>query len=235
MNRIRKVNNKFQVLLAPHQKYNTGFEFLLGSWTDEAITGFEVKEYVALYDAECEALQQPDINWVQLVDYHKDAYLALKQYIHEIIDQSELTVQIKCQLMTPENAKNKMFDRVIKGHLQMNENNDMSGFRLPLDMNDIISFSIVNPWTKNLRELERHLVRTSRLNIFNRLEKNGTVHLIGRTDIGTTYEILLVPTIVNNWMEWRLVNKKTSVARQYGELKKCLDVQKMIDDTVPLR
>lgn len=235
MNRIRQFYNKFQVLTTPHQKYNVGFEFMLGSWTDEGIAGFEVKEYDTYYDAECEAQQHPDINWEQLVDFHADSFQFLKAQVMGIIKDARMAVQLKAQIMTPEQAKNKMFERVMKGQETMNEDSSMSGFRPVYDMNDIISFCIVSPWTRNLKELENRLLRHSRLNLFNRIEKDYIVHLVGRTDIGTSYEIVLAPTLLNNWLEWKNINERAPMARQLTELKNCLKLQKTIDSTYVLR
>ena len=78
MNRIRKYNNNYQVLLTPHQRYNVSFEFLLGSWTDSGLMGFEVKTVNTYREAEDIASNYPDLNWEQLVLYHKDFYTFIK-------------------------------------------------------------------------------------------------------------------------------------------------------------
>jgi len=234
MNRVRRVGKNYQVLITPHQKYDVSFEYLLGSWTDDGLMVFEVKEFSTYYDAECEAENHPDINWDQLVDYHKDSYEFLKNHIKKILDSINISVQFKSQLLTPEQTKNKMFDRVLAGQLAILERNDTSGFRTIYDMNDIISFAIINPWTNNLAELELHLMKSDRLNIFRRIEKNGIVHLIGRTSIGTSYEIILTSSLLNNWMEWCRANDLPA-ARHLSALKNCIKTQKMIDSTPALR
>lgn len=235
MNRIRKYDNIYQVLITPHQKYNVGFEFLLGSWTDEALMGFIVKEYDNLYEAECEAIQHPDINWEQLVEFHKDSYQFLKSQIQEIINRSNMAVELIPVLLTPEQVKNKMFERVIKGNVELRKDETLSGFRTVYDMNDIINFSIVNPWSRNLREIASQLLKYGRLNIFHTLEKNNILHLIGRTDIGTTYEIILVPSIINNWMHWKNINSSLSPSRYVGALLNCIKAQNAVDSTFILR
>jgi hypothetical protein len=235
MNRIRNTGKTFQTLITPHQKYDTGFEYLLGSWTDDAIMGFEVREYKSYYDAECEAVNHPDINWDQLIDYHKDAYMYLKDHIQKLLYRTKICIQFKSQLMTPEQTKNTMFDRVLKGQQSMIEKSDTSGFRTVYNMNDIINFSITNPWSKNLAELELRLIQSDNLKIFNRIEKNTIVHLIGRTDIGTTYEIVLAPTILNNWMEWKVMNKNMASYHHLSALNNCIKTQKMIDMSPVLR
>ena len=235
MNRIRRIGKTFQTLITPHQKYDVGFEYLLGSWTDDAIMGFEVREYKSYYDAECEASGHPDINWDQLVDYHKDAFVCLRDHIQKLLSKTKISVQFKSQLMTPEQTKNTMFDRVLKGQQTMIEKSETSGFRTVYNMNDIISFSISNPWSKNLAELELILMQSDRLRIFNKIEKNTIIHLIGRTDLGTTFEIVLVPSILNNWMDWRDMNKNLSSSHHLSTLRNCIKTQKIIDTTPVLR
>lgn len=235
MNRVRKYNNIYQVLVTPHQKYNVGFEFLLGSWTDEGLMGFEVREYPTYYEAECMADQHPDINWDQLVDYHKDAYIFLRDEIKSVLDHTKIAVQFKSQLMTAEQAKNKMFDRVIRGQETLQEKNSTSGFRIIFDMNDIISFTIVNPWTRNLIEIEQFLFNNARLRLIHVVRKNNVTHLIGRTDLGTSYEIILVPSVLNNWMEWKVLHPEMGLPYHMATLKNCIKTQKSVDETLCLR
>jgi hypothetical protein len=235
MNRIRQVGKVYQTLISPHQKYDVGFEYMLGSWTDEGMMGFEVKEYNTYFDAECEATNHPDINWDQLVDYHKDSYTFLKHTIQTVLDNLTFIVRFDSKLLTPEQTKNKMFERVLEGHDRVVKKNDTSGFRTVYDMNDIISFVITNPWSKNLTEIQLHLLRTERLNIFSRIEKNNIIHLIGRTELGTTYEIILIPDILYNWIKWRNANSNLSEDRHYSSLRNCIKTQRMIDATPVLR
>jgi hypothetical protein len=235
MNRIRKNNKSYQVLISPHQKYNTGFEFLIGSWTDEGLMGFDVIECKSYCDAEAIAYNYPDINWEQLVNIHKDPFVEMKNTINEIIKEFNMIVEFKAKLFTPEQTKNKMFDRIVKGYSDINNDiGEDSCFRLAYDMNDIISFAIVNPWTKNLNEIEKILINHHRLNIFRKMEKNNIVHLIGRTDIGTTYEILLIPSVIYNWMEWKNNNNVSINTLEYT-FKNCIKTQKLIDSTISIR
>lgn len=230
MNRIRKYNNKYQVIFTPNQKYNAGFEFMLGSWTDEGLMGFDVKEYNTYHEAECLASNYPDINWEQLVYFHKDNYYFLKKEISNVIKNTGLVVDFIPNLLDPNQTKDKMFNRILKG-----KTDTSNTFRLVYDMNDIISFIITNPWTKNLIEMEQHLLKNSRLNIFKKLQKNGIVHLIGRTDIGTTYEIILTPSIIYNWMKWSNLNPNISIDIKITNLRNILDTQKVIDKRPSIR
>jgi hypothetical protein len=234
MNRIRQVGKTFQTLVTPHQKYDIGFEYLLGSWTDDSIIGFEVKEFKTYYDAEAEASYHPDINWDQLTEYHKDAFVFLSDYIKKILAKTQMSFEIKSHLMTPEQTKNTMFDRVLKGQQLMAESHDTAGFRTVYNMNDIISFRIINPWSKNLEELAMVLMQSDRLRIFKRIDKNTIIQLVGRTDIGTSYEIILASSILSNWMDWRVINPGHSIMHQ-STLKNCIKTQKIIDTTPIIR
>lgn len=236
MNRIRKYKNKYQVLIAPHQKYNTGFEYLLGSWTDEGLMGFVVESYDTYYDAEYRASDHPDINWDQLVAYHKDIHDFFRKEITDIIEHSEIPVRFQSHLMTSEETKQIMFDRIIKGQTMTIDGDEQSSqFRLIYDMNDIVSFIITNPWSKNLKEMSNRLIQHSRLNIFNIIQKNNIIHLIGKTDIGTTYEIVLIPDTIYNWIQWKKINRNLSEHTFASTLKNILKSQQIIDRNPVLR
>ncbi len=227
MNRIRQYNREYQVLETPHQKYNSSFEFLIGSWTDVGLSGFNVKTYDNYDDAENNAQQYPDINWNQLINYHKDNYDAIKNKLVDIINQLKMVVTFSAKLMTPMELKNIMFDRVLHGQ-------KCGDFRLVFDMNDIISFKITNPWMDNLRELENFLVNSSDLRLFSRYENDKLVHLIGKTSIGTTYDIILCPDIIDNLITWKKrnnVNDKTF----FNSLKRVSQIQNIIDSSFCVR
>ncbi len=238
MNRIRKYNNSYQVLITPNQKFNAGFEFILGSWSDPSLMGFKVLTFDNYGDAECEASRYPDINWDQLVDFHKDNYAFLRTEIKEVISYSEMALDFMPVLLSPEQVRSKLFDRVLM-HMDMenkDDEDDQNDFRLVYDMNDIINFTITNPWTENLNEFETRLINQSRLRIFKKTSKFGITHLIGRTDIGTTYEIILCPSLIYNWMKWRSLQKKTISDKIINKsLRALLKTQQTIDNSPRLR
>lgn len=225
----------YQCLFTPYRKYDPGFEYLIGSWTDDSVMGFEVRTFNTLSEAECEAMNMPDINWDMLVDFHKDSYLFLRDHISKAIDNTNITVDYKHYLASPIQTKNRMFERVIKGQESLAENNSTSGFRTVYHMNDIISFVVVNPWSANLRMLADRLIKTDRLKIFNKIEKDGIVKLVGRTDIGTTYEIILVASVIHNWMMWVANNPMMSRDMVKSMFKNCVRTQKLVDTTPVLR
>ena len=198
--------------------------------------GFHVLSFPSYDEAKCEALKHPDINWQQLSEYHKDNYLSLRNMISDLIAHTKIAVDFVPNLLTPDQIKNKMFDRVIKG--QYGQNNS---FRLVNDMNDIINFAIINPWSSNLKEMEQFLIRESRLEIIRKIEKNKITHLIGKTDIGTTYEIVLMPSVIYNWYKWKCVNMgnmnmgNISMDIIAKNLSNAIKTQEEIDKTIPIR
>lgn len=227
MNRIRQYDDEYQVLVTPHQKYNNSFEFLLGSWTDVGLSGFDVKKFDNYVDAENDALQYPDINWKQLIDYHRDNYDNLKSIILDLINKLRFVVIFSARLMTHSELKNTTFDRIL-------HERDNIDFRLVYDLNDIICFKITNPWYDNLLELEKFLVKHNELRIFDRSEKGKIIHLTGRTTIGTTYEIVLCPDLINNLLEWRKKND-INTKKMIKYHSNILQTQNVIDKSFRIR
>lgn len=240
MNRIRETKGGYQVLTIPHRKYDVSFEFLLGSWTDEGLLGFKVYEYDNYAEAECEALRGPDMNWEQLHDFHKDQYGRFGSIITDVLDYVNITTNMYPHIMSPTQIKHTMMNRVLKAQRSLDrvehENPDYvdTGFRLAYDMNDIINYVVVNPWTSNLDRVEKYLVKESRLNIFKSHSMYGIKHLVGRTDIGTTYSIILCPSIMYHFMLWKEEHGDVSASRMTNELRKAVKAQGMVDKTEPV-
>jgi hypothetical protein len=194
MNRIRKtIDGTFQVLTTPHRKYDVGFEFMLGGWTDEGMLGFKVLEFDNYADAECEAMRHPDISWERLHEFHKDQYSLFGDIVSKVLDHSRITSNFYPNLMAPKQIKHTMMNRVLKMQKAMNiqdselyDDKTDTSFRLSYDMNDIITYVVVNPWSSNLNRLRSFLISETRLNIYKSHNLNGIIHLVGRTDINTT-------------------------------------------------
>lgn len=227
MNRIRETAEGYEVLTTPHRKYDVGFEFMLGSWTDEGLSGFKVYTYDNYADAECEALRHPDINWEQLHAFHKDQYNMFRSIVSKIVEHSAITCSVIPTLMTPIQIKNIMMDRVLKA-------DTTNSFRLAYDMNDIITFVVTNPWSFNLKKLHTIFYNETRLNIFKSYEVNGIIHLVGRTDIGSTYEIILCPSIMYNWMQWKSENRGCGTDKMMSSMKRAIKAQRAVDQTEPV-
>lgn len=240
-NRIREVVGGYQVLTTPHRKYDVGFEFMLGSWTDEGLLGFKVLEFDNYADCECEALRHPDISWERLHEFHKDQYALFGNIIMNVVDYSEITSNCFPHLMSPTEIKHTMMNRVLKAQRMMNiediqlfDDATDTSFRLAYDMNDIISYTIVNPWASNLKQLKTLLLNETRLNLYKSHTVNGIIHLVGRTDIGSTYEIILCSSIMYHFMMWKQDHHHYSAERIAKEMGKSVKLQNMIDRTEPI-
>lgn len=231
MNRIRETRSGYQVLTTPHMKFDADFEYMLGSWTDEGLSGFNVYTFESYSEAECEALKHPDIIWEKLTEFHRDQYHEFGALINDVLDHVKITVDLYPHLMKPSEVKNTMMNRVLKHQMSTEE---YSSFRLAYDMNDIISYVITNPWTHNIKKLRKIFIGESRLNIFKEHKVNGIYHLVGRTDIGTTYEIILATDMMRHFMLWKRNNPGSTKRELEYALIKSIKAQKCIDQTVAL-
>lgn len=226
MNRIRKTGDKFQVLITPTQYYNPQFEILVGGWTDEYLRNFHILEYDTLAEAQCEAFKHPDIDWTRMVLFHKSAFHDLKKLISETIEKHNFVVDFVPQFMDAEMTKNSFFDRVMQ---------HQERFRLVYHMNDIVSFNIINPWTKNVQEIADRLIQNKSLRIFKSYTEYGVIHLIGKNDLGTTYEIGIWPTVIAQWARWADRNSNVHPDVKKKALEDALKKQKVIDTGFSLR
>jgi hypothetical protein len=191
MNRIRQKNNKYQVLLTPHHKFDYNIEFLLGNWSDPYLASYKVIEYNTMEEAMNTSYQYPNLDWELIVLHHKDIFIQLKKIIRDTLTLTKMSIHFKSTLTDPLILKNVMFDRVL---------NYGNRFNLNEKMNDIINFTIINPWTQNLVELQHILQSIPRLRIQSVLNTNGIITMIGKTDIGTSYSITLIPSLLEQWI-----------------------------------
>lgn len=220
MNRVRKHGNKFQVLITPHHIYHAGFELMLGNWTDTHLKNYRIETFDSWEDAMDRAYQYPDINWDQMILWHKDIFSKLHGIIKYELDVNNFKVEYEPKLLNPYQAKNLMFDRVM-----------MFGnrFRLGYHMNDIISFHIINPFSSNLKEIGHILSTNDALRIIYKTIDNEVIRLVGKTDIGTTYEIVLWPTLISQWAKWGYDNPQIPENIKIIQLKKTVEQQKKLD------
>jgi hypothetical protein len=226
MNRIRKVNSGYQVLITPHHKFDSQMEIMIGNWSDEKLTGYYVNEFNTLNEAMCEAFKYPDINWLKLVSDHVDVFEILTNIIRNVLKDGNFLTEFEPKLQSPIIVKNNMFHRVISGG---------SRFRLVYDLSDIMGFHIVNPWTQNCKEISQILEKIDRLRLFKKYTENGVIRLIGKTDLQTTYEIVIWPSMIAQYARWILANPlSTSNAKNYM-YRHCLKLQKEVDEQTPVR
>jgi hypothetical protein len=200
MNRIRKANNTYQVLITPDIKIAPDNPIMIGNWADENLRNYSVLEFETLNDAQCESMKYPDIDWYRLIVNHEHIYQRLKQSLQALIKENNFIVQFIPNLMNPLTFKNAMFDRVLNGGER---------FNLRYDFTDLISFTIISPWSNVLHNISNkiethreHLYRDD-LRIRDKHIVDGkTICLYGYTEFGTIYEIKLIPTILYQWGEW---------------------------------
>ena len=226
MNRIRKYNNKYQVLITPTQPYNPSFEFIMGNWSDEHLRNFYILEFDTLGEAQCEAYKLPDIDWRVMVLNYKSAFHDTREIIKNVLDRERFIVDFDARYMTPDEAKNTFFNRVM---------NFGKRFTLVYHMNDIIHYHITNPWTKNCLEIADKLIKEPSLRIIKKIIHSGTILLIGKTDLGTTYEIIIWPNLIAQWAKWSQENGNLPRENIQNAFKKAIDAQNKLDSQEIIR
>ena len=226
MNRIREYNYKYQVLITPTMPYNSSFELMLGNWSDAHLRNYYILEFDNLGDAQCEAFKHPDLDWDKLVLLHQHAFNDLTNTVKKILKTFNFIGEIQPRILSPEELKQIMFDRVMYYGKR---------FTLKYKMNDIIAFHIVNPFTKNLTKFSEYLEHDARLKIIRKFVNNGVIHLIGKTDVGTTYEIILWPTMIAQWARWAEENPKISNETKKYTFLESIKKQEQIDNGFEIR
>lgn len=228
MNRIRIIkdendNELYQVLITPTHRFDSSFELMLGNWNDENLNNFQIKTFANSNDAMATAYNYPDISWEKLIIFHTDIYQNLFKIIQFHIDNNNFSVEFNYHMMKPEEVKNNMFDRIIKQGQR---------FRLKYNANDIISFNIFNPWFNNIKALANILKVDKRLRIKKLISENNIIRLIGTTDIGTSYEIVLWTSLIGQWAKWKYANPQVSDIKAQALMQDILQTQKKIDESV---
>lgn len=197
MNRIRRINNSYQVLITPGIKISPDSSLMFGLWADPSLRGYYVKTFESMNEAMCEAFKYPDIDWTRLVINHEHMFIRLRNLLTNIIKENVADqLQIRSNLMSGEAFKNTMMDRVILYG---------SRFNLKEHFSDLISFTLVSPYSfvcyktcELLMKYKDHLY-VDNLRIRDKKIIDGKIiYLYGLTDQGTVYQIKLVPTLLDN-------------------------------------
>lgn len=197
MNRIRRINNSYQVLITPGIKISPDSSLMFGLWADPSLRGYYVKTFESMNEAMCEAFKYPDIDWTRLVINHEHIFIRLRNLLTNIIRENVPDqIQIRSDLMSAETFKNTMMDRVILYG---------SRFNLKDHFSDLINFTIVSPYTFVLFKTSEILMKYRDHLYVNNLRirdkkviDNKIIYLLGLTDQGTVYQIKLVPTLLDN-------------------------------------
>lgn len=219
MNRIRQYNGNFQVLVTPSYNTTPSMEIMLGNWVDEKLHDFRVVEFSTMNDAMALAFSFPDIDWNKLVNIHKDVFLKINDIIKKILRENNFTVEFDPVVLTPKELKNTMFDRVMSRGAR---------FSLFYNVNDVICFNIINPWSANLSKIASILNTIPELRIHKTTKSKTSIKLLGVTDVGTTYEIRLWTSIISQWARW-IQSNNLKPALYADTLQNLLEEQKRID------
>jgi hypothetical protein len=214
MNRIRQTGEGFEVLLSPRNTISPDCAYLIGAFDDADVHNFTIATFTTLQAAQAVALSYPDIEWVRIVKNHQFIFQRLDDLIRDIITRSGIDVEVESRLMGPNELKELMFDRTLNNNAKSRT-----------AMNNIISFRISNPWTANLIKIVELLLaykshgyrddlRIRDQEMFDR----KIFILTGVTEVGTMYEIKLVPSLLKFGLD--------SATKEYPKL---LQQQNLID------
>jgi hypothetical protein len=209
MNRIRKVKNIYQVLVSTNSSINNSIDstnspdnsYLIGNWSDANFKNYRIIELPTLNTALSESLMHPDIDWYRLILNHKHIYNRLVSLINALLVRYNFNnkVQLVSKLLSPEELKHSMFDVAL-----MQNNNAFH-----LNNNNIISFTIINPFSINLNKIanifenyREHYNRDDLRIIKKKIIDNKIILFSGLTEFGTSYEIRLIPSLVYQYVVW---------------------------------
>lgn len=222
MNRIRELDDKFQVLVTPTYSTSPAMEIMLGNWSDAKLRGFKVVNCNTMQDAIGIAYQYPDINWNKIISMHTDVYYRITDIVRDVLKKNNFIVELDAHLMEPSEFKHTMFDRVSK----LGER-----YTIFYNANDVICINIINPWSHNLETIAAILRPIRELRIKQIVKTKSFICLIGVTDIGTTYEIRLWTTIISQWARWIFTNKLDG-NKYLHILSNICETQQNIDDGI---
>lgn len=209
MNRIRQIGNIYQVLITPGNGLSSDNALLMGNWEDSEFTGFDIIEFDDKQEAQCEAFKYPDINWNRLIINHGEIFLRLRKELTEITKNIGRNISIKSKIMTSSELKNNVFDRVLK---------NPRNFTFRDGLSDIISFTISALKTSDVHDIanmitnyRNHLHRDDLRIMEKKVHDNIVIYLYGTTEIGTIYQIRILPTLIRELFD----NNPRDIKRKY--------------------
>lgn len=217
MNRIRNINNKYEVLINNNYTTNPSIEISLGELFNTQLRNYEIKIFDNLQNALNLAYDYPPLNFNKMHSDCVDNFKKLTYLINKIL--KEQNVNIKPKLLLPDEIKNMLFDRVLQKGRR---------FTFYYNFNDVISFDIINPYYHNLIQIASLLQKTKELRII-KIEKTLThIKVIGLTDNNITYEIRLWTNVLHNFMNWINYNNK-NLLDYMNELQLKINEQNLLD------
>lgn len=220
MNRILVKNNAYYVLITPTYNEEPSIELLLGNWTDEKLRTFKIIKTQTLENAMDIAFRLPSIDWNKIVNIHLDSYNEIQSIVKNALSKNSFIVEMDSHFMNPTEIKEAMFKRI---------GNNGSRYNLFYDANDIICINVINPWSKNLDEIKDILINAEQLRITRVIKTKTHISLIGKTTVGTSYEIRLWTSLFAQWAKW--INHNNLNPSEYvGMLDELVIKQKTLDD-----
>jgi len=227
MSRIRIREGKFQVLITPNYIVAPCLTLL----NEDNLRNCHIIEFDNLRDAQEMAMQYPDIDWNTMIYHHQYIYKRLEKIISNVIKDNKFVCELKSYLLDDSSLKSIVFDKVENGGINSN---------LLYDVNELISFVIVNPWLSNLVSLSNILQNyknyyyQDELRIkFVKAIDNKVICMYGRTEHGTQYEIKLMPTLIYQWTMWNAKSGNNQNSSKY--YKQILKLQDNVDQSIVLK
>lgn len=197
MNRIRKVDNKYQVLINENYKTNPSIELSLGSLlANEYLKDYEVKEFQTMREAMNVAYNLPIIDFEKIYSDCIDVFKYLNKEIQ--LTLKPLDYNYTPFLLGPKHIKDIVFDRVIE-----------KGRRFSFyNFNDVIAFDISVNYPIELERIIKYLVNNKNLRLIRRIDNDTNIRLVGLTYNNITYEIRLWINELKSLMYWIYKNDK---------------------------
>jgi hypothetical protein len=104
-------------------------------------------------------------------------------------------------------------------------------------MNDLISFTITNPWSVNIHNVAKilenhreHLYRDDLRLRYKKIVDGKIICLYGYTEYGTIYEIRIVPTLLQQWADWYKISGYLNESAAMELYNKFMNQQETIDN-----
>lgn len=197
MNRIRKVDNKYQVLINENYKTNPAIELSLGSLlAKEYLKDYDVLEFNTLNEAMNIAYNLPNIDFEKIYSDCIDVFKYLNKEIKETL--KDIDINYTPYLLGPNQIKNIIFDRVIQ-----------KGRRFSFyNFNDVIAFDISVNYPIEIERIIKYLINNKNLRLIRRVDNDTNIRLVGLTFNNITYEIRLWINEMKELMYWIYKNDK---------------------------
>jgi hypothetical protein len=214
MNRIQKIkNNLYSVLISG----NT--DSVISELSEYSISKMFIENYNTKEEAIQKAITLPDLNWGNIVNYHRYEFKRLKDIVYETISKYGTYIEFIPILKSPDKLKKEVFNRI---------NYYKDTFHPNSHINDIIVFNIINPFSQNLKNIRPFLKNNKELNLNKSFTKDKKIFsLVGTTKNNTCYTINLYPSVLYNWL--KTSEKISDIEKMNKNYKKTLELQDTID------